>query len=130
MNRIHLVIVIIYITLKLKLTIFNSTCSIFLYFREPRRQSLAVPTLDGVLGVRRHSVPVNTEPTLPRTIYRRESLPSGRGSLPGRSPVSPVPTDSRASSGLHEEHELMKFGSQTSIISSGSPHHSSGNTNS
>lgn len=91
---------------------FNIICS------EIRRQSLAVPTLDGTLGVRRHSVPVNVEPALPRTIYRRESLPTGRGT--GKSPVSPIATESRASSGLRE------FGSQSSVVSSGSPHYSSG----
>lgn len=96
--------------------------------REVRRQSLAVPSLEGSLGVRRHSVPVNLEPTLPRTIYRRESLPVGRGAPPqqsGRSTVSPVPTESRASSGLREEDELAKFGSQSSLLSSSSGHHHS-----
>lgn len=93
---------------------------------ENRRQSLAVPTLEGTLGVRRHSVPVNMEQQLPRTIYRRESLPTGRGvSQSGRSTVSPVPTESRASSGLREEDELMKYSSQTSLISSSSGHHHS-----
>lgn len=95
-----------------------------IFFREIRRQSLAVPTLES-LGVRRHSVPVNMEQSLPRTIYRRESLPTGRGIPFGRSPVSPQ-TESRASSGLREEDELLKFGSQSSDISSNSPHHSSG----
>ncbi|XP_018565805.1 uncharacterized protein LOC108906859 [Anoplophora glabripennis] len=91
--------------------------------REIRRQSLAVPTLES-LGVRRHSVPVNMEQSLPRTIYRRESLPTGRGIPFGRSPVSPQ-TESRASSGLREEDELLKYGSQSSDVSSNSPHHSS-----
>lgn len=91
--------------------------------REIRRQSLAVPTLES-LGVRRHSVPVNMEPTLPRTIYRRESLPTGRGMTVGRTPASPQ-TESRASSGLREEDELLRYGSQSSDISSSSPHHSS-----
>lgn len=100
---------------------------LYQFFRETRRQSLAVPTLEGTLGVRRHSVPVNVEPSLPRTIYRRESLPIGRGAIPGRSQASPVPADSRASSGLREEHELAKFGSQSSVVSSGSLHYSSGN---
>lgn len=90
----------------------------FTIFSEIRRQSLAVPTLEGALGVRRHSVPVNVEPALPRTIYRRESLPTGRGT--GKSPVSPIAIESRASSGLRE------FGSQSSVVSSGSPHYSSG----
>ncbi|XP_044270346.1 cAMP-specific 3',5'-cyclic phosphodiesterase 4A-like isoform X2 [Tribolium madens] len=94
--------------------------------REIRRQSLAVPTLEHTLGVRRHSVPVNMEPSLPRTIYRRESLPAGRAASSGRSPISPVQNESRTSSGLREEDELMKFGSQSSIISSTSPHLSSG----
>lgn len=62
------------------------------------------------------------EQSLPRTIYRRESLPSGK-TTSGRSPVSPQ-TESRASSGLKEEDELLRFGSQSSDISSGSPHHS------
>nr|CAI5848594.1 unnamed protein product [Callosobruchus analis] len=92
-------------------------------FREVRRQSLAVPTLES-LGVRRHSVPVNIEQSLPRTIYRRESLPTGRGTAFARSPVSPQ-TESRASSGLREEDELLRYGSQSSDISSSSPHHSS-----
>lgn len=98
--------------------------------KEVRRQSLAVPTLEGALGVRRHSVPVNMEPSLPRTIYRRESLPISRGApaQSGRSTVSPVPTDSRASSGLREEDELMKFGSQSSLLSSSSGHHHSSGT--
>lgn len=90
-----------------------------------------MPTLESTLGVRRHSVPVNIEPTLPRTIYRRESLPIGRGAQSqtqsGRSTVSPVPTESRGSTSLKEEDELMRFGSQTSSLSSSSPHyHSSG----
>lgn len=96
--------------------------------REIRRQSLAVPTLENLLGVRRHSVPVNMEPPLPRTIYRRESLPTGRAVSSGRSPMSPIQIESRTSSGLREEDELMKFGSQSSIISSNSPHLSSGLT--
>ncbi|XP_050312092.1 cAMP-specific 3',5'-cyclic phosphodiesterase 4A-like isoform X2 [Anthonomus grandis grandis] len=111
--------------------------------KETRRQSLAVPTLES-LGVRRHSVPVHMEiptvaakgssspqrhqqPPLPRTIFRRESLPASttiRVSQ-GRSPVSPQ-TESRASSGLREEDELLHYGSQSSVISSsGSPYHSS-----
>ncbi|KAJ8974825.1 hypothetical protein NQ317_001014 [Molorchus minor] len=90
--------------------------------KEIRRQSLAVPTLES-LGVRRHSVPVNMEQSLPRTIYRRESLPTSRGVPFGRSPVSPQP-ESRASSGLREEDELLQYGSQSSDLSS-SPHHSS-----
>ncbi|KAJ8955789.1 hypothetical protein NQ314_006838, partial [Rhamnusium bicolor] len=73
--------------------------------------------------VRRHSVPVNMEQSLPRTIYRRESLPTGRGIPFGRSPVSPQ-TESRASSGLREEDELLRYGSQSSDLSSNSPHHS------
>ncbi|XP_019865387.2 cAMP-specific 3',5'-cyclic phosphodiesterase 4A isoform X2 [Aethina tumida] len=85
--------------------------------RELRRQSLAVPSLEGALGVRRHSVPVNMEQSLPRTIYRRESLPVNR-----RAVISPQ--ESRASSGLREEDELARFGSQGSDISS-SPQHSS-----
>ncbi|CAH1099041.1 unnamed protein product [Psylliodes chrysocephalus] len=89
--------------------------------REIRRQSLAVPTLES-LGVRRHSVPVNMEQSLPRTIYRRESLPTGRGIPFGRSPISPQ-TESRASSGLREEDELLRYGSQ-SDVSSSSPLHS------
>ncbi|XP_031349176.1 uncharacterized protein LOC116175186 isoform X3 [Photinus pyralis] len=89
--------------------------------KEIRRQSLAVPTVESALGVRRHSVPVNMEqPPIPRTIYRRESLPANRN-IPtpsGRSTVSPVLTDSRTSSEhLREEDELMKFGSQSSILS-------------
>ncbi|XP_023029993.2 uncharacterized protein isoform X2 [Leptinotarsa decemlineata] len=91
--------------------------------REMRRQSLAVPTLES-LGVRRHSVPVNMEQSLPRTIYRRESLPTGRGITFSRTPVSPQ-TESRASSGLREEDELLRYASQSSEISSSSPHHSS-----
>ncbi|KAG5893591.1 hypothetical protein JTB14_019262 [Gonioctena quinquepunctata] len=91
--------------------------------REVRRQSLAVPTLES-LGVRRHSVPVNMEQSLPRTIYRRESLPTGRGIAVGRIPGSPQ-TESRASSGLREEDELLRYGSQSSDISFSSPHHSS-----
>ncbi|XP_066148463.1 uncharacterized protein [Euwallacea fornicatus] len=105
--------------------------------KETRRQSLAVPTLES-LGVRRHSVPVHMEipssggspqrhqPQLPRTIYRRESLPTSAiiRTSQGRSPVSPQ-TDSRASSGLREEDELLQYGSQSSVISSGSPYHSS-----
>ncbi|VEN39754.1 unnamed protein product [Callosobruchus maculatus] len=98
--------------------------------KEIRRQSLAVPTLES-LGVRRHSVPVNIEQSLPRTIYsrqvdtqRRESLPTGRGTAFARSPVSPQ-TESRASSGLREEDELLRYGSQSSDVSSSSPHHSS-----
>ncbi|XP_056636070.1 uncharacterized protein LOC130444827 isoform X1 [Diorhabda sublineata] len=90
--------------------------------RDIRRQSLAVPTLES-LGVRRHSVPVNMDQSLPRTIYRRESLPTGRGIPFGRSPVSPQ-TESRASSGLREEDELLRYGSQ-SDASSSSPLHSS-----
>lgn len=43
----------------------------------PRRQSLAVPNVDS-LAARRHSMPVDTGPTLPRTIIRRESLPPSR----------------------------------------------------
>jgi curli biogenesis system outer membrane secretion channel CsgG len=66
------------------------------------------------------------EPSLPRTIYRRESLPTGRATSSGRSPISPVQNESRTSSGLREEDELMKFGSQSSIVSSNSPHFSSG----
>lgn len=93
------------------------------YYREIRRQSLAVPTLES-LGVRRHSVPVNMEQSLPRTIYRRESLPTGRGIPFGRSPISPQ-TESRASSGLREEDELLRYGSQ-SDVSSSSPLHSTG----
>ncbi|XP_060521042.1 uncharacterized protein LOC132698791 isoform X2 [Cylas formicarius] len=106
--------------------------------REPRRQSLAVPTLE-TLGVRRHSVPIHIDmPTaqtqphqqhqpsqLPRTIYRRESLPATSSLRSGRSPVSPQ-TESRASSGLREEDELLRYGSQSSVVSSsGSPYHSS-----
>ncbi|KAH1003670.1 hypothetical protein HUJ04_003551 [Dendroctonus ponderosae] len=105
---------------------------------EPRRQSLAVPTPES-LGIRRHSVPVHMEiphqtggspqrhqAALPRTIYRRESLPSTATIrvTQGRSPVSPQ-TESRASSGLREEDELLQYGSQSSVISSGSPYHSS-----
>lgn len=94
--------------------------------REIRRQSLAVPSLQNTIGARRHSVPVNMEPPLPRTIYRRESLPVSRAALAaGRSPISPVQIESRTSSGLREEDELMKFGSQSSLLSS-SPHLSSG----
>ncbi|XP_044748639.1 uncharacterized protein LOC123309533 isoform X2 [Coccinella septempunctata] len=90
--------------------------------RDNRRQSLAVPTLDGTLGVRRHSVPVNLEPALPRTIYRRESLPVARNasSSSGRNAISPIRSDSRASktsSGLREEDELFRFGSQSSFSS-------------
>ncbi|KAL3276197.1 hypothetical protein HHI36_020915 [Cryptolaemus montrouzieri] len=87
--------------------------------RDIRRQSLAVPTLESTLGVRRHSVPVNLEPTLPRTIYRRESLPVGRNtsSSSSRNVVSPIRSDSRASSGLREEDEMFKFGSQSSFSS-------------
>ncbi|KRT80823.1 hypothetical protein AMK59_5724 [Oryctes borbonicus] len=96
---------------------------------EPRRQSLAVPTLESTLAGRRHSVPVNMEPLLPRTIYRRESLPIGRSpsAQSAKSPNSPVPPDSRVSSGLREEDELLRFGSQTSLYSSssGGLHHSS-----
>lgn len=89
-----------------------------------RRQSLAVPSLESALGMRRHSVPVNLEPTLPRTIYRRESLPIARNTnSSGRSVVSPIRSDSRASSGLREEDEFMKFGSQSTFSS---PRHSSG----
>ncbi|XP_065161528.1 uncharacterized protein [Atheta coriaria] len=80
--------------------------------RESRRQSLAVPTLESTIGVRRHSVPVNMEQSLPRTLYRRESLPIRR--------QSPAPSDSRASSGLREEDELMRFESRSSILSSSS----------
>ncbi|KAI4471055.1 cyclic nucleotide phosphodiesterase [Holotrichia oblita] len=89
---------------------------------EPRRQSLAVPTLESTLAGRRHSVPVNMEPLLPRTIYRRESLPIGRSpsAQSGKSPNSPVPPESRVSSGLREEDELLRFGSQTSLFSSSS----------
>ncbi|KAL1518131.1 hypothetical protein ABEB36_001802 [Hypothenemus hampei] len=111
--------------------------------KENRRQSLAVPTLES-LGIRRHSVPVHMEipasgaspqrlqqpQQLPRTIYRRESLPATatiRSSQQGRSPVSPQ-TDSRASSGLREEDELLNYGSQSSLMSSGSPYHSSEET--
>lgn len=97
------------------------------FYREIRRQSLAVPTLES-LGVRRHSVPVNMEQPLPRTIYRRESLPIAKGititSMTGRLPISPQ-TESRASSGLREEDELLRYGSHSSDISSSSPHHSS-----
>ncbi|XP_025836823.1 uncharacterized protein LOC108734071 [Agrilus planipennis] len=98
-----------------------------------RRQSLAVPTLESQLGVRRHSVPVHVELQLPRTIYRRESLPQApnnhhhhhRHSSSGRSTVSPVFSgDSRTSSAGHlrEEDELLElaFGSQTSLLSSSS----------
>lgn len=90
--------------------------------REPRRQSLAVPTLESTLAGRRHSVPVNMEPLLPRTIYRRESLPIGRSpsAQSGKSPNSPIPPESRVSSGLREEDELLRFGSQTSLFSSSS----------
>ncbi|KAK9712247.1 3prime5prime-cyclic nucleotide phosphodiesterase [Popillia japonica] len=89
---------------------------------EPRRQSLAVPTLESTLAGRRHSVPVNMEPLLPRTIYRRESLPIGRSpsAQSGKSPNSPIPPESRVSSGLREEDELLRFGSQTSLFSSSS----------
>lgn len=83
-----------------------------------------MPSLEGTLGVRRHSVPVNMEqPPLPRTIYRRESLPTNRRAPTpsGRSTVSPVPTESRTSSDhLREEDELMKYGSQSSLLSSSS----------
>lgn len=82
------------------------------FSRESRRQSLAVPTLESTIGVRRHSVPVNMEQSLPRTLYRRESLPIRR--------QSPAPSDSRASSGLREEDELMRFESRSSILSSSS----------
>ncbi|CAH1179104.1 unnamed protein product [Phaedon cochleariae] len=96
--------------------------------REIRRQSLAVPTPES-LGVRRHSVPAHTDtpPPLPRTIHRRESLPTGRGAGlgAGRSPVSPQAV-SRASSGLREEEEeLLGWGSPGSEGSDGSPLHSS-----
>ncbi|XP_071054218.1 uncharacterized protein [Onthophagus taurus] len=98
--------------------------------KESRRKSLAVPTLESALGVRRHSVPVNMEqPPLPRTIYRRESLPIGRSASAqsGKSGNSPVRTESRVSSGLREEDELMKYSSQLSLLSnsSGGLHHSS-----
>lgn len=70
------------------------------------------------------------EPLLPRTVYRRESLPIGRSpsAQSGRSPNSPVPPESRVSSGLREEDELLRFSSQTSLFSSssGGMHHSSG----
>lgn len=99
------------------LTINGGSKLVVLYYRELRRQSLAVPSLEGALGVRRHSVPVNMEQSLPRTIYRRESLPVNR-----RAVISPQ--ESRASSGLREEDELARFGSQGSDISS-SPQHSS-----
>ncbi|KAK4877399.1 hypothetical protein RN001_009905 [Aquatica leii] len=95
--------------------------------KENRRQSLAVPTVESALGVRRHSVPVNMEqPPISRTIYRRESLPNHRNTPTpsGRSTVSPVLTDSRTSSDhLREEDELMRFGSQSSILSSSSGGH-------
>ncbi|XP_017774967.1 PREDICTED: uncharacterized protein LOC108561508 isoform X2 [Nicrophorus vespilloides] len=82
-------------------------------FRSSRRQSLAVPTVESAIGLRRHSVPVNMEPlSLPRTIYRRESLPIRRH--------SPARSESRISSGLCEEDELMRFESRSSILSSGS----------
>lgn len=85
-----------------------------------------MPSIEQALGVRRHSVPVNMEPALPRTIYRRESLPTGRAtSQSGRSTVSPVRTESRASSGLREEDELLKYGSQASLLSTSSGHHHS-----
>lgn len=100
---------------------FNSETS-----KDNRRQSLAVPSLEQTLGVRRHSVPVNMEPPLPRTIYRRESLPTGRAtSQSGRSTVSPIRTESRTSSGLKEEDELLKYGSQASLLSTSSGHHNS-----
>ncbi|XP_050514468.1 uncharacterized protein LOC126889827 isoform X1 [Diabrotica virgifera virgifera] len=85
--------------------------------RDIGRQSLTVPTLES-LEVRRHSVPVNMEHTLPRPIYRRESLPTGKGILLNRTPVSPQ-TESRASSGLKEEDELLPpYGSQSDMSSS------------
>lgn len=89
-----------------------------------------MPSLEHTLGVRRHSVPVNMEPTLPRTIYRRESLPTGRAtSQSGRSTVSPIRTESRTSSGLKEEDELLKYGSQASLLSTSSGHHHSSGFN-
>lgn len=113
-----------------------------------RRQSLAVPTLAHALGTRRHSVPVNldplspTQPTsaapvpvhtpgtisgpLPRTIYRRESLPAGRG-MPPVARTSPVPSEGGriSSGGLREESEVeyarfagSRGGSIASMVSS------------
>ncbi|XP_045464276.1 uncharacterized protein LOC123673705 isoform X1 [Harmonia axyridis] len=91
--------------------------------RDNRRQSLAVPSFESSLGVRRHSVPVNLDPALPHTIYRRESLPVARNnssSSGARNVVSPIRSDSRASkssSGLKEEDEFFKYGSQSSFSS-------------
>lgn len=87
----------------------------------PRHQSLAVPKLNSVVNSRRHSMPVNSGPVLPRTIIRRESLPPSRFTtegLPG----------SRASSGHIREEDELHFGSQSSLLSSnsGGNHHSSG----
>lgn len=89
-----------------------------------------MPSLENSLGLRRHSVPVNmNQPPIPRTIYRRESLPANRrAATPSGQTVSPVHTESRTSSDrLREEDELMNFGSQASLLSTSSQHHSSGN---
>lgn len=69
-------------------------------------------------------MPVNTGPALPRTIIRRESLPPSRFLHDDRLPGS------RASSGHIREEDELKFGSQSSLLSSnsGGNHHSSGKT--
>lgn len=87
----------------------------------PRRQSLAVPKLNPLVNSRRHSMPVNTGPVLPRTIIRRESLPPSRFTQDGQ-------PSSRASSGHIREEDELHFGSQSSLLSSnsGDNHHSSG----
>lgn len=86
----------------------------------PRRQSLAVPKLNPAVNSRRHSMPVNTGPVLPRTIIRRESLPPSRLIHDDRLPGS------RASSGHIREEDELRFGSQSSLLSSnsGGNHHS------
>lgn len=89
----------------------------------PRRQSLAVPQTESLLSTRRHSMPVNTGPILPRTIIRRESLP-----MPNRYATPEVRvSNSRASSSHIREEDELQFGSQTSLLSSnsgGRPHSS------
>lgn len=89
----------------------------------PRRQSLAVPKPMVAVNSRRHSMPVNTGPVLPRTIIRRESLPPSRYMIEDR-----LPGSRGSSSGHIREEDELRFGSQSSLLSSnsGGNHHSSG----
>lgn len=80
----------------------------------PRKQSLTVPKLDA-LNARRHSMPVDSGPTLPRTVIRRESLPPSRFQLP-----EIRLSNSRASSSHIREEDELHFGSQSSLLSSNS----------